>query len=163
MVSVSWTETGNNLSWLCHGPLCGEAKQKCVFLCASECVLPSSTSGTAAAAATLGLHESHKSLLFLKVQQMKKAVYDSAWWRERLDSFFVWVCVINPQWDLSCCVSLSVCVFLHSRLVCFETSLSGFSVLCTGAGVCVWPLGHRALARSHSIIPLECLALALSA
>lgn len=59
-------------------------KEMCasLFLCASKCVLPSSTSGTAAAVATLGLLESHKSLLFLKEQQMKKAVYDSAWWRD---------------------------------------------------------------------------------
>ncbi len=47
-----------------------------------------------------------------------------------------------------------VCVFF-----CFETSLSGSA----WAGVCVWPPGRPALARSHSIIPLECLALALSA
>lgn len=50
-------------------------KKSSVFVCASECVLNSNTSGTAAA--TLGLLESQESLLFLKEKQMKKAVYDS--------------------------------------------------------------------------------------
>lgn len=141
-----------------------KTEQKCVFVCASECVLHSNTSRTAAAAATLGLLESHKSLLFLKEQQMKKAVYDSAWWRGVGHCFLcVGVCVLLIHSGSFLVVCPWVCVFLHRCLVCFETSLSGFSVACTGAGVCVWPPGRLALARSHSIIPLECLALVLSA
>lgn len=137
---------------------CVAKKSRNVFLCASECVLPSSTPGTGAACL------SHTNLYCSWKYNRWKRLFMTAHDGERgRPVFCVWVCVINPQWDLSCCVSLSVCVFLHSRLACFETSLSGFSVLCTGAGVCVWPPGRPALARSHSIILLECLALALSA
>lgn len=78
---------------------------------------------------------------------------------ERLASF-LYECVLLIY---SGTFVVCVCVFLHRLLVCFETSLYGFSIPCTEAWACVWPLGRSALARSHSIIPLECLALALSA
>ncbi len=45
--------------------------------------------------------------------------------REAGQFLCVWVCVINPQRDLSCCVSLSVCVFLFWDLtVRFSVSWS---------------------------------------
>lgn len=84
---------------------CVAKKSRNVFLCASECVLPSSTPGTAAACL------SHTNLYCSWKYNRWKRLFMTAHDGERgRPVFCVWVCVINPQWDLSCCVSLSVCV-----------------------------------------------------